>query len=389
MPIWYLYRFQPFHSLAALYLVADAALVTPMRDGMNLIAKEFIATKTDGKGVLILSEMAGASKELGEALVVNPNNQEEIAWAIHKALTMPEEEQIERNRIMQKRLQRYNVVRWATDFLDALSTTKKIQGELAVRKLTHDAQKKLIRSYLNSDNSIVMLDYDGTLVPFADKPGSAKPDDKLLDILDALSKKSKNHVVIISGRDRDTLDKWFGHSKLGLVAEHGVWIRERGKSWKTIEPLRDDWKDKLRPVMEWYEDRTPGSFVEEKDFSLAWHYRKSDPRLASQRAIDLKEVLFQLTANLNLGILDGNKVIEIKSIGIDKGRAALHWLSKRKWDFILAVGDDRTDEDLFAAVPESAFSIKVGLSPSKAKYSVNSVDDVRHLINQLARSKHA
>ncbi len=389
MPIWYLYRFQPFRSLAALYRVADAALVTPMRDGMNLIAKEYVAARSDGKGVLILSEMAGASKELGEALIVNPNNQEETAEALKQALTMPEEEQIERNRNMQKRLGRYNVVRWGTDFLDALSSVKRLQEELSVRKLTQDAQKKLIRSYEESDNSIVLLDYDGTLVPFADKPSQAKPDQELLSMLNALADNPKGEVVIISGRDKDTLDKWFGQSRLGLIAEHGVWVKEKGGSWRTIEPLRGDWKEKMRPILEWYEDRTPGSFMEEKDFSLVWHYRKADPRLALQRALDLKEALLQLTSNLNLGILDGNKVLEIKSMGIDKGRAALHWLSRGQWGFVMAMGDDRTDEDLFAVLPETAYSIKVGLSPSRAKYSVDSVEDVRSLLTQLARRKRA
>ena len=385
MPIWYMYRFQSFHSLVALYNVADAALVTPMRDGMNLIAKEFLATKTDGRGVLILSEMAGASKELGEAIVVNPNNQDEIAWAIKEALTMPEEEQVERNRIMQKRLNRYNVVRWGTDFIDALSNVKKIQLALSVRKLTEEMQKKLIRSYWQSDNSIMLLDYDGTLVPFAEKPQKAKPDEGLLNMLDALGESPKTEVVIISGRDKETLDKWFGNRNLGLVAEHGVWIKDRGKPWETIEPLRDDWKEQMNPILEWYEDRTPGSFIEEKDFSLAWHYRKADPQLASIRARELKDELLQLTANLNLGILEGSKVIEIKSVGINKGRAALHWLSRGGWDFILAIGDDWTDEDVFAVLPESAYSIKVGLSPSKASFNLDSVWEVRSLIEGLVR----
>ena len=385
VPIWYLYRFQPFHSLVALYNVADAALVTPMRDGMNLIAKEFVATKADGKGVLILSEMAGASKELGESITVNPNNQEEIVQALDEALTMPEEEQIERNRIMQKRLQRYNVVRWGSDFVDALSGIKKVQVELCVRKLTQETQKKLIRSYSHSDNNIILLDYDGTLVPFAEKPQKAKPDDELLSMLNVLGKNPKNEVVIISGRDRDTLDRWFGNRNMGLIAEHGVWIKDRSKSWETIEPLRDDWKEKMRPFLEWYEDRTPGSFIEEKDFSLVWHYRRADPKLASIRARELKDALLQLTANLNLGVLEGSKIIEIKSVGINKGRAALHWLSKGTWDFVLAIGDDWTDEDLFAILPESAYSIKVGLSPSKAKFNLDSVEQVRSLIKELVR----
>ena len=385
VPIWYLYRFQPFHSLVALYNLADAALVTPMRDGMNLIAKEFLATKTDRRGVLILSEMAGASKELGEAIIVNPNNQEEIARAINEALIMPEEEQIERNRTMQKRLQRYNVVRWGTDFMDALSGVKKIQLRLEVRKLTEETQKKLIKAYSLSDNNIILLDYDGTLVPFAEKPQKAKPDDELLSMLNVLGEKAKNEVIIISGRDKETLDKWFGHRKLCLIAEHGVWIKDRGKPWETIEPLRDDWKEQMRPVLEWYEDRTPGSFIEEKDFSLVWHYRKADPELASVRARELKDELLQLTANLNLGVLEGSKIIEIKSVGINKGRAALHWLSKGDWGFVLGIGDDWTDEDLFAILPESAYSIKVGHSPSKAKFNVDSVWEVRSLIKELAR----
>jgi trehalose 6-phosphate synthase/phosphatase len=383
VPIWYLYRFQPFHNLVALYNVAGTALVTPMRDGMNLIAKEFLATRTDGKGVLILSEMAGASKELGEAVMVNPNNQEEIAQAIKEALIMPEEEQMERNRIMQKRLQRYNVVRWGSDFIDALSRVKKIQQELSVRKLTQEMQKKLIRSYRECDNRIMLLDYDGTLVPFDNEPQKARPDEELLNMLNALSEYPANEVVIISGRDKETLNRWFGNRKLSLIAEHGVWIKDQGKPWETIEPLRDDWKEQMQPVLEWYEDRTPGSFIEEKDFSLVWHYRKSDPQLASIRARELKDELLQLTANLNLGILEGNKIIEIKSVGINKGRAALHWLSKGAWDFVLAIGDDWTDEDLFAVLPESAYSIKVGLTPSKAKFNLDSIREVRSLIQGL------
>jgi len=296
---------------------------------------------------------------------------------------MPEEEQIERNRIMQKRLQRYNVVRWGTDFMDALSSIKKVQLELSVRKLTQEPQKKLIRSYSESDNNIILVDYDGTLVPFAEKPQKAKPDEELLGMLNELGKNPKNEVVIISGRDRETLDKWFGNRNLGLIAEHGVWIKDRGKSWETIEPLRDDWKEQMRPVLEWYEDRTPGSFIEEKDFSLVWHYRKAEPQLASIRARELKDALLQLTANLNLGVLEGSKIIEIKSVGINKGRAALHWLSKSAWDFILAIGDDWTDEDLFTVLPESAYSIKVGLSPSKAKFNLDSVAEVRLLLKQL------
>jgi trehalose 6-phosphate synthase/phosphatase len=170
---------------------------------------------------------------------------------------------------------------------------------------------------------------------------------------------------------------------VGLIAEHGAWIKEKGGDWETLEPLIDDWKEEIKPVLELYVDRTPGSFIEEKDYSLVWHYRKVDPALASARARELKDALLHLTANLNLGVLEGNRVIEIKNIGINKGQVALRWIPKEDWDFILAIGDDWTDEDVFHVLPESAYSIKVGSFPSRAKFNVDSIKDVRSLLHDL------
>jgi len=381
MPVWYLYRSLPFSNLVALYNIADVAFVTPLRDGMNLIAKEFVATKSDQTGVLILSEMAGAAKELGEAIIINPNNKEEMLNALKEALTMTEEEQKERNKIMQKRLKRYNVVKWANDFIDRLCYIKRMQQELCIRKLTSKIRKRLINDYLKSNKRLILLDYDGTLVPLVEKPENAKPDSELIVILKNLVQESKNEVVIISGRDKNTLEKWFGSLNLGLIAEHGVWIKD--KKWEMIEPLKNDWKEQIKPILELYVDRTPGSFIEEKEFSLVWHYRKSDPELAEIRARELKDALLHLTANLKLEVLEGSKVIEIKDAGINKGRAALRWIQKEKWDFILAIGDDRTDEDVFAVLPKFAYSIKVGLSASQAKFNVDSQEDIRKLLREL------
>jgi trehalose 6-phosphate synthase/phosphatase len=383
MPVWYLYRFVSFPNLVALYNIADVGLITPLKDGMNLIAKEFIATKIDGQGVLILTEMAGAARELGEAIIVNPNNKEEIAKALKEALTMPNEEQGERNRIMQRRLQRYNVERWAHDFMESLSLTKNLQQELSAKRLTHKIKRKLIGDSHKSKKRLIFLDYDGTLAPFAEKPEQAKPDKELPTLLEALTKDSRNEVVIVSGRNKESLDQWFKDLNVGLIAEHGGWIKEKGGKWETLEPLRDDWKEEIRPILELYVDRTPGSFVEEKDFSLVWHYRKVDPELASIRARELKDALLHLTANLNLGVLEGNKIIEIKNVGINKGQVALRWIPKEDWDFILAIGDDWTDEDVFTVLPESAYSIKVGTFPSRAKFNLDSVKDVRSLLKDL------
>jgi trehalose 6-phosphate synthase/phosphatase len=383
-PIWYLYRFLPFHTLIALYNLADVALVTPLRDGMNLIAKEFIAAKADRKGVLVLSEMAGAAKELGEAFIVNPNNQEKVVEVLHEALSMGDEEKLERNEIMRIRLKRYNLMRWANDFIDRLSHIKKLQKELSAKRLTDKIKKELKNEYLKSKERLILLDYDGTLMPIAEKPEKVKPDEEVIKLIRLLSQESKNEVVVISGRDKESLEKWFSSLKVGLIAEHGVWFKEGGGSWKIIEPLRNDWKKEILPILEQYTDRTPGSFIEEKEYSVAWHYRKADPELGSARATELKDALLHLTTNFNLGILEGKKVVEIRNIGINKGRTAIKWISKKRWDLIVAIGDDWTDEDVFAILPKSAYSIKVGLGPSQARFNLDQVMKVRALLKELA-----
>lgn len=383
MPVWYLFRFLPAATLSALYAVADVALLTPVRDGMNLIAKEYLASKQDGKGVLILSELAGAAQELPEALIVNPNNQEEIVSTLKEALTMSEEEQITRNRVMQERLQRYNVVRWAEDFLDRLQGIKRVQQELAAKTLTVRLQEELVKAYCKSERRLLLFDYDGTLVPFADNPKDAAPDGPLLALLDDLAQQSGNMVVIISGRDRKTLANWFSSLNLALVAEHGAWIREQNGEWETIEPLTSDWKEEVRSLLERYVDRTPGSFLEEKEFSLVWHYRKADEAFAEVRIGELKEDLDSILAHRPLGVLEGNRVLEIKNAGINKGRVVYHWIPQEKWDFLLAIGDDATDEDTFRALPKEAYSIKVGLEPSHARFNLASPISVRRLLDAL------
>ena len=386
VPVWYQFKSHPFHTLIALYRSAHVALVTPLRDGMNLIAKEFIATKVDGKGVLILSELAGAARELGESLVVNPNNKEEVADAIKRALCMSEEEQIERNSRMQDRIRRYNVTKWAQDFIDKLFEIKTLQEKRYAKLLTLENMRDLIQDFDLCQSRLILLDYDGTLISFVDNPEEAVPDEELLHLLESLSNTPRTTVVIISGRPRETLEKWFGDLPLDLVAEHGAWIRNKGE-WNPIEPMVNTWKEQIRPIIEVFVDRTPGSFLEEKDFSLVFHYRKTEPSLAMVRMGELKDALIDMTSNLNLSILEGNKVIEIKNSGVGKGRAALRWISRdqKEWDFIIAAGDDWTDEDLFEVLPDSAYSIRIGLGHSHARFNLNSVQEMRLLLGELGR----
>lgn len=383
MPIWYFYRSLPFEQLSALYSLSEVALVTPLRDGMNLVAKEFLATKTDNKGVLILSEMAGVASELGEAIIVNPNAINKIADSIHRALTMPEDEQIERNSIMRNRLERYTVSRWGTDFISAMQEIKEEQHEIHSTMITSEDQTRLKQGFDRAKKRILLLDYDGTLVSIAGTPAQARPDDDLLTLLTKLTGDSRNTVVIISGRDKKTLEQWIPVKGIHLIAEHGAWIREGGNSWEPLELISTPWKEEVRPILEMYVDRTPGSFIEEKDFSLVWHYRKVDSEFSAVRVREVQETLVQLSANLDLSVMRGKKVLEIKPVGINKGIAAHRWLEHNHWEFILAAGDDVTDEDLFEILPESAWSLKVGTGQGHAQYNIQSPQAFRTLLESL------
>ena len=155
------------------------------------------------------------------------------------------------------------------------------------------------------------------------------------------------------------------------------------QKWQSPVPFDTTWKESIRPILELHTDRTPGSTVEEKDFSLVWHYRRADPEFAYVRGQELRAALVNLTENLDVGVFEGNKILEVKSQGVNKGRGAEHWLAEQDWDFILAAGDDYTDEEMFNILPEEAYSIKVGFAASKARFNVDSVKDIRMLLKRL------
>ncbi len=386
-PIWYLYRSLPFDSMVAFYNLADIALLTPLRDGMNLVAKEYIASKTDGRGVLIISETAGVAKELGEAIVINVSNPEEIVRALETALAMPKSEQKGRNRIMQQRLERYHVGRWADEFIDRLLYTRQLQDEMGTRVLNNEARDRLVGDFQQSRQRLIILGYDGTLIPFSATPEQARPTAMVRRLLKRLAADPGSEVVLVSGRDRHTLERWFGSLGVGLVAEHGAWAREKGKPWKAGGSLPQDWKVELRPILERYVDRTPGSFVEEKEFSLVWHYRKAEPSLGELRARELVDDLSNITGNLSLQVLEGNRIVEVKNAGVTKGQAVLRWVSRQEWDFILAIGDDLADEDIFKVLPATAWTIKVGVGASAARFSLGSPGQVAALLTAMVRGR--
>lgn len=382
-PIWYFYRSMPFENLIDLYTSCDIAWLTPIRDGMNLVAKEYIACRTNRNGVLILSEMAGAAFELNEALLINPNNFEQISEAIHQAITMSETEQQSRIEPMQIRLKRYNVEKWAKDFIQALKSQQDQEAQQVTRKLTPDLCRTVVQNYQQAHRRILFLDYDGTLAGFRNDPQLAKPDPELFDLLDSLQNQLNTDLFLISGRDKETFGRWFAERNYAMIAEHGVWLSLDGEEFEQLENVKNDWMSKIRPVLESFVDRTPGSFIEEKNYSLAWHYRRADPDFGQKRASELGTVLTSLIANDDLSVLQGNKVVEIKSSNVNKGRAAMRMLAGKEYDFIFAVGDDWTDEFMFQELPENAVTVKVGRLKSQARYFLDGIPQVRELLQRF------
>lgn len=384
-PIEYFYKGFPFEDLVALYSLADIMLVTPLRDGMNLVCKEYVACCTDGKGVLILSERAGSAKSLADAIRVNPNDTKEIAWAINQAMEMPEDEQqfsIER---MQRNVEKYNNIQWFKLFLDRLEVVKGRQTEMFKKVLDKGSFNKIKKEIPKKGKTLLLLDYDGSMVPFVNNPQDAKPDKDLKDILQTLIEDERYEVVVITGRDKDTINKWLGDLQLHFLTEHGVWKKEIEGEWTKMENLEDDWKDHIRPILELYVDRTPGSTIEEKNYSLVWHYRVCETDFGALRARELISTLNYYTRNMDLQVLMGDKVIEVKSSLINKGTAASHWINKQDWDNIIAIGDDRTDEDTFEAVGNKGVSIKVGKPSPYAEYVIPGPKEVRDLLKELAK----
>ena len=245
------------------------------------------------------------------------------------------------------------------------------------------------KEFRKSGKRVLFLDYDGTLVGFNSDINAATPDKELYDIITRLSANPANLIVLISGRNSETLEKWFGHLPIDIIAEHGARQKRYKSEWLSVSGLSNSWKQDIFPLLETYTDRTPGSFIEEKTYSLVWHYRRVDKGLGELRANELINNLNFLTTDKALQVLPGNKIIEIKNMEINKGKAAQTRLENTDYDFILAMGDDHTDEDIFKALPQNALTIKIGSSVSAARYYLWDFREVRMLLHDLIKADEA
>lgn len=371
-PIIYQYKSLSFDEMVALYDLSDVGLITPLRDGMNLVAKEYVACQIENKGVLILSEMAGAAAELNEALIINPADNIEMAEAIYKALEMKKTEIYSRLERMQHRISNYNVFTWAFDFFKQTFDTKEQQKLMNVKFINKTITSQIAFDYQKATHRILFLDYDGTIVSFAKYPELAIIDKSTLEIIKNLSSDPKNKIVIISGRDKDFLEKQFAGVNVTLVAEHGYFIKKAGKDWKVTVRADLQWKKTVMPILTEYVSRCNGTFIEEKEGSIAWHFRNADSDFAQLRLHELRDDLAEIIRHKTaFEIIEGNKVLEVKSGKYDKGQAALSLIKNDYFDFILAAGDDKTDEFLFKSLPSTSYTIRIGLSPSFAKYNLS------------------
>lgn len=385
-PIRYMYRSFGQDDMKALYNHADVALIIPLRDGMNLVAKEYLASRTDGTGVLILSEMTGAAKELRSALIVNPNSKEDVAEAIYSALTMSIPDQKAANEPMRMYLSKRTVQDWSKRFLQTLREAAEKSRALSVKRFDETVLVALKEDFRTHHKRLIILDYDGTLVPFAITPDRAVPDEELLTVLSRLAKQPHTHVAIVSGRSHETLERWLGDLPLTLVAEHGGMVRSKGRTtWETGTSSLNTWKAPVRVVMQLFADRIPGAFIEEKQFSLVWHYRNAEPQSASVAAQELLDALAGIAPSLGVEGIPGNKIIEMRLHGIGKGKTTRRLFGDIWASFTLCAGDDWTDEELFDVMPSHAYTIKVGHAPSKARYSVASLQTVRDILLSLSQ----
>lgn len=384
-PVIYRYNHVSFNELCAMYQISDVGLITPLRDGMNLVAKEFVASQRES-GMLILSELAGAANELGEAILVNPVDRFEVANAIHDALIMPDELQAHKISQMHHRLKSYNVVHWVEDFLKQLHEIKEIQRAQETRFVTPKVMNEILVKFGAASKRMLLLDYDGTLVPFAKHPRLAIPDRELLQLLVEVAGDPATTITIISGRDHHSLNEWFGHLPVNLIAEHGAATRLIGHEWRYEPALDQSWKQVIRPTLELFEQRSPGALIEDKKHTLAWHYRNVNPELGFIRSRELLDNLHHMVRNANLQIIDGNRVIEIRIAGIDKGSIAKRFLVD-DYDFMLAVGDDKTDEDMFKALAERAITIKIGPGHTFAQYNLASQGEMIRFLKALREFK--
>ncbi|XP_057960712.1 alpha,alpha-trehalose-phosphate synthase [UDP-forming] 6 isoform X1 [Malania oleifera] len=420
-----------FYERVAYYVVAECCLVTAVRDGMNLIPYEYVISRQGNdkldkvlgldpsapkKSMLVVSEFVGCSPSLSGAIRVNPWNIDAVADAMDCALEMPQPEKQLRHEKHYRYVSTHDVGYWARSFLQDLERTCRdhvrrrcwgIGFGLSFRVVALDSNfrklsmEHIVSAYKRTTIRAILLDYDGTLMPQGSIDKSPSP--KAIDILNTLCSDKNNVVFIVSARSRKTLNEWFSPcEKLGIAAEHGYFLRLRQDAdWETCVPVADcSWKQIAEPVMKLYTETTDGSTIEDNETALVWCYEDADPDFGSCQAKELLDHLESVLANEPVTAKSGQNIVEVKPQGVSKGIVAKRLLSTMQErgmspDFVLCIGDDRSDEDMFEVISSSmagpsiapraeVFACTVGQKPSKAKYYLDDTIEIVRLMQGLA-----
>lgn len=382
IPVHFINRGVQFDELCALYAISDVAMVTPLVDGMNLVAKEYVACQEDHGGVLILSEFAGAAQELFNAVMVNPYDIDGMAWAIGEALDMDDQHKRELMEPMRKLVIENDSKWWAKRFIDSLVRATGEATRDEVRRLDDAALKAFEPS---ETKKALFLDYDGTLRGFTVDPAKATPQPRLIEILEKLSERDDLDVYVVSGRKADFLQKHLGRFGFTLVGEHGYTFTRPGEEPELLNAEADlEWMPAVREVFDLYAASTPGTHVEQKRSALVWHYRAADPEFGHWKAIELIGHLKEAIANVPAAIAHGKKIVEVSSQQINKGMAVERFIHENNYAAILCIGDDQTDETMHRHRKIGAVTIKVGSGTTDAEYRLPGPDHVHDMLATIA-----
>ncbi|KAG5189692.1 hypothetical protein JKP88DRAFT_347649 [Tribonema minus] len=440
-PVHYINQHISQEELFAIYNVADVCMVTSVRDGMNLVSHEYVAAQhqdvfanessdlqpKDGPGVLILSEFAGSAQSLSGAIRVNPWNTDQLAGAIKQALTLSRVERELRQHKLYRYVSMHTACFWAKSFMQEFREVcdKRKKG---IDKLPTLPIKEVRHAYAEAKRRLIISDYDGTLTQLQSLPQLAGPPPFVTSLLENLCRDPKNTLFIISGRERRFMDRWFGNLRVGLAAEYGFYYRLPNQDqWQCAgQGLDLTWKNVVHPIMQYFTERTPGTYIENKESSLTWHYRDADPHFGLWQAKDMQINMEDSLSNMPLEILQGNRMVEVrhqaanKSFVADRVLKAMSEPAARaehgEVDFVLCVGDDRSDEDMFTMVQRlrdqarasppsmatgergdherdnpprcmarnaNVYTVHIGQDQSQADYKLDSLVSLRQLLRKL------
>lgn len=391
-PVQYLYRSFSKDEIIAFYKLARVALITPLRDGLNLVCKEYVAARDDDDGVLILSEMAGAAAEMGEAVLINPYDIDGFAEAIHFALTMNTAERHRRMVQLRNRIIEFDNMAWLRTFTQSWEEIVK-KNHIHSTPLRDSEQIQIIKQITASRRCFIFLDYDGTLIASSNRPEALVPSNDCLQLLTDLGQKKSIELILMTDRTYPFCKAYFQHLPAHVIAEHGAffYMNTEKKAWKTMLGLEEFAKienDIIR-LLKSYSYHLPGAYIERRQFSIIWDYRQADPLFANTQARDLSAALGQLLENTPFMIHTDKKTLEIRHFLINKGYAlekVLQELGAGANDIIITIGDDEGDEAMYQLHRAHNTSIHVGSPNIFAKYHLPTPSDTQQFLREITQA---